>query len=268
MTLIRPSAGRAALVVVLVAAACKPAVQTGSPAPAPAPARLAINSGSDVVRAMHDSYAGKWYRNLTFKQVTTIWTPTGGQLVQTWYEAGAIPGRLRIDTDTLGGGVIYARDSIFAFQNGRLARADTGMNPLMVLGFDVYGQDAARSATVLRHLGYDLTKLGEGTWKGRPVWIVGAAPGDTTTAQFWVDKERLVFVRGIEPRGRNLIDFRFDKYVAHGDGWVAEEVWQYVNGKPRVHEEYSNVRVNVPLTDAIWDPKQWGTTRGWWKTGG
>ncbi len=98
------------------------------------------------------------------------------------------------------------------------------------------------------------------------MWIVGAAAGDTTKAQFWVDKERLVFVRGIELRGKNVIDFRFDKYVAHGGGWVAEEVWQYVNGKPRVHEEYSNVRVNVPLTDAIWDPKQWTAMKGWWKT--
>ena len=42
---------------------------------------------------MHERYAGKWYHNLTFMQTTTF----PDQPAETWYEAGTIPGKLRID---------------------------------------------------------------------------------------------------------------------------------------------------------------------------
>jgi hypothetical protein len=44
----------------------------------------APKSGEDLVRQMHDRYAGKWYRNLTFVQTTT----SPDRPPETWYEAG------------------------------------------------------------------------------------------------------------------------------------------------------------------------------------
>ncbi len=266
MSPLRPHAARAAVVLLLLATACHRKVQVGT-APAPVTAKApAIANGTEVVHAMHDAYAGKWYRNLTFQQQTTRWSATGAKFVQTWYEAGSIPGKLRIDFDTTGGGALFVGDSVFAFVNGKLARADTGMNDLLILGFDVYGQPAARSAQILGGRGYDLRKLSSGTWQGRPVWIVGAVGGDTTSQQFWVDKERLLFVRLLETRGSSHIDLRFDHYVKRGGGWVAEEVWQYVDGKPRLHEEYSNVKVDVAgLPAGLWNPREWGETLRWWR---
>src|SRR4051794_27820987 len=76
-----------------------------TPAPQPAPARpvpaapAAIVSGPTLVQAMHDRYSGKWYHTLTFVQRTTIALQSGGEVKQTWYEAGSLPGKLRIDTD-------------------------------------------------------------------------------------------------------------------------------------------------------------------------
>jgi hypothetical protein len=243
-----------------------------SPAPTPAPraSRTDPVSGVDVVRAMHDRYAAVWYKTLTFSQTTTITLPNGKTLVQQWLEAGKFPGRLRIDTDTAGrGGVIYAGDSLYSFSNGKLAGTRAEANELLILGFDVYTQPVDRTVAILRQRGIDVSRLSKGTWEGRPVFIVGALTGDTASKQFWVDGERLLFVRLLETVSTNAgprrLDYQFRNYVRHGEAWVAEEVVGLRDGKPSLHEVYANVRVDVPLPDATFDPAQWATFAPWYR---
>src|SRR2546425_12293358 len=52
-------------------------------------------SGRDVLKAMHDRYAGKWYRTLTFVQKNTATRPDGSQEHSIWHEYAALPGKLR-----------------------------------------------------------------------------------------------------------------------------------------------------------------------------
>ena len=223
-----------------------------------------MSSGEAVVRAMHDRYAGKWYRTITFTQRTTVRLASGSEIVQTWYEAALLPGRLRIDTDLKSkSGTLFAHDSVFTFTNGRLAHADTGVNELLLLGFDVYAQPANRTISALRRRGFDLDEIHEGTWQGKPVYIIGAARGDTTSRQFWVDRDRMLFVRLIERTRQGRSDFRFNQYVESGGGWVAVEVVQMVNGRRVLLEEYSDVRTNVSLSEALFDSKAWTTTPHW-----
>ncbi len=215
---------------------------------------------------MHDRYAPTWYHTLTFVQKTTVTRAGAEPLVQTWYEAGEMPGKLRIDTDLAGkGGALYAHDSTFSFSGGKLVRADTCYNELLVLGFDVYSQPVDRSIQVLNHLGFDLSKLHEDTWRGAPVWVVGAARGDTVSRQFWVTRDDLLFVREITQTRRGRGEFRFNKYEKSGGGWVAAEVEQIVNGSRSVLEQYTNIRTNVPLSPGLFDPKQWATAPHWFK---
>jgi hypothetical protein len=235
--------------------------QTPKPAqPAPPPA---MTSGSQLIAAMHDRYADKWYRTLTFVQTTTL-TRGGAPIVQTWYEAAYLPGRLRIDTNLgMKSGAVYARDSVYSFADGKLVGADSGYNELLLLGFDVYTQPAARTDGILRHLGVDLSKIHEATWNGRPVYVVGAALGDTTSKQFWVDRERLLFVRLVEKTPRGYTDFRFNKYEQVSGGWIATEVQQLVNGSRVLLEEYRDVRPYTTLSTALFDPRQWLTAAHW-----
>src|SRR6266550_2812905 len=114
----------AAATVLVTASACHRQATVTSPAPAPPAARPnpVLSSGDALVRAMHDRYAGKWYRTMSFTQKTTLGLASGGELVQTWYEAGMMPGRLRIDTDLKSkSGQLFARDSVYVFTNGRLS---------------------------------------------------------------------------------------------------------------------------------------------------
>jgi hypothetical protein len=234
------------------------------PLPAPRPATPAITGGTSLLQAMHDRYAGKWYQTLTFVQKTTISLQSGSEIKQTWHEAMQLPGKLRIDTDLAAhNGTLYSGDSVFAVTAGKLVRADTGRNVLLILGFDVYAQSAAKTMAQLRRDGFDLSKFHEGVWRGKPVYIVGAIWGDTISKQFWVEKERLLFVRLIQrsPQGRS--DIHFDDYIPAGGGWIAVEVTQYVNGKRRLLEEYKDVKVDVPLSPALFDPRQWATAPHW-----
>jgi hypothetical protein len=223
-----------------------------------------ITSGATLVQAMHDRYEGRWYKTVTMVQKTTVGLPSGGELKQTWYQASQLPGKTRIETDRAAKtGVLYVRDSVYSIMGGKLARADTGRNDLWTLGYDVYAQSPERTREALDRAGFDLTDFYETTWQGKPVYVIGAPEGDTVSKQFWVERDRLVVVRmiGRSPQGRS--DVRLSDYRRAGDAWIAREVEQYVNGKRRVREEYSDVAVNAKLSPALFDPKKWSSAPHW-----
>lgn len=257
-------------VVTLAIASCARSPAAVSPGQAmPQARRTDPANGADVIRAMHDRYASTWYKTLTFSQTTTITLPSG-TLVQQWLEAGKFPGRLRIDTDTANrSGVIYSGDSVYRFTNGKLAGASADMNELLILGFDVYMQPAARTVEILHGRGIDMSKVSRSTWEGRPVFVVGAASGDTLSKQFTIDAERLLFMRLVETvttqSGARRLDYRFLKYVPHGNAWISEEVVGLRDGKPSLHEVYADIRVDVPLDDATFDPAQYATFTPWYR---
>jgi len=202
--------------------------------------------GRAIVAAMHDRYVGNWY--------------------STWREYAALPGRLRIEFEPLdsGAGALYVRDSQFVFRGGQVTSATAFVHPLMVLGFDVYFDPAERTARRLEQLGFDLATVHEDTWDGRPAYVVGARAGNLRTRQFWVDKERLLFVRLLEPGQRDTArtsDIRFNDYRPVGSAWVSAEVAFLVDGRQRWLEQYAEIRTGTPLPDALFDPRHWQTQR-------
>jgi hypothetical protein len=256
------------VLVLAVLTACAPRQVTVRTAPDPA---AGITSAQSLLEAMHARYAGQWYRNLTFVQTSHYYDASGApSRIEEWYEAGAIPGRLRIDIgDRSGGnGQLFRNDSAYVFQGGELRRAVQTRNPLMVLGFDVYAQDPARSLRVLAEEGFDTSRFHRATRGESRYFVVGAAPGDTTSRQFWIEEDRLLFWRLIQPapeaaRDQRPSEIRFQKYVQHGGGWVAEEVDFLRGGRRYFFETYADVRVNVELDPALFDPAQWMTARYW-----
>jgi hypothetical protein len=233
-------------------------------AQAPAP-----TDGQQLLTAMHDRYAATWYPTLTFVQKSIWYKPDGSQArVQTWHEALQAPGRLRIDFGeaTSRNGAIFRNDSTYSFAGGKLTKATAERNLLLVLGFDVYRQPVAHTTSVLRDEGVDLSRIHRDTFQGRPVYVVGAAAGDTTATQFWVDAERLLFVRLIQANQAHtaLQDVRFNQYVKQPGGWLAEQVQVRSSGKLVYEEDYSDVQVNVRLDPALFAPESWATVPLWW----
>jgi hypothetical protein len=222
-------------------------------------------TGQEIVRTMHDRYAGKWYRTLTFVQHNTAYLPGDSVQHSTWFERAAIPGSLRIDFRDgpgfpPGDGLLFSRDSQFVMQGDSVAQAVAFIHPLMVLGFDVYAQPVERTLERLRHVGFDLATVHEDTWQGRPAWVVGAKAGDLHTRQFWVDQVRLVFVRMLEPGQRDTAttsEIQFNDYRPTGGGWVSAQVLFLASGQRRWMEEYADIQTNGAIAADVFDVKLW-----------
>jgi hypothetical protein len=220
-------------------------------------------NGEELIARMRERYAGKWYRTLTFTQKTTL--PDGK--VETWYEALELPGKLRIDIAPLDSGktLLFRNDSLYVFEQKKVKASQPLVHPLMVLGFDVYQAPVAETVRKLTGLNFNLSKLYQTTWRGRPTYVVGAVAGDTTSPQFWIDAERLYFVRSLEPSKKDpsvTNETIFDKYIPLAGGWLEMEVVFLANGKQQVKEEYSDPKANVKLEPGIFEPNTWRAP-GW-----
>ena len=235
---------------------------TGALAGAPQPPEMPAN-GVELIQRMHDAYAGKWYRTLTFVQKTSY----PDARVEMWYEAMELPGKLRIDVAPFDSmkALIFRSDSIYQYEGGKVSAPQAMIHPLMVLGFDVYGQSPEVTVAKLRQLGFDLGPVREETWQGRKQWVVGRIDPDSLSREFWVDAERLVFTRLVQaaPRGketpgkRTLAEIQFNRYEKLGGGWVAPEVAFFHNGERVQMEEYTQMRADVALEPGIFDPGPW-----------
>ena len=227
-----------------------------------------ITNTGELIAAMQKKYAKSWYKTATFVQKTTNVDKDGNRKVETWYEAMSLPGSLRIDFTPVkdGNGILFTKSQIYVFKDGKVDSNRPFVHPLMVLGFDIYGMPQSDAIEKLKGLKFDLSIFHEDTWQGRPVYVVGAKAGDAHSAQFWIDKKNLYFVRMIRPAGRDgtqTQETQFNKYKKLGGGWMSPEVVFLVDNRVATIEEYSDLRANVSLPDKLFDPQSFATVH--WK---
>lgn len=225
----------------------------------------APRNGRELIRAMHDRYRA-WYRTVAFTQHNTATDSAGHEIHSTWREYAALPGKLRIDflpADS-GQGILFRGDTEYVFAHDTLSRALPLVHPLLVLGFDVYLQPPETTLAKLERLGFDLSVLHEDSWQGRAVYVVGAAAGDRQHLQFWVDRDRLVFVRMLQPGRRDpsrVAETRFEDYREVGPAWLSARVVFLADGRPVWEEEYVDIRTDLPLEQGLFDPRAFAAAR-------
>lgn len=215
--------------------------------------------GLSLLKKMNKRYDGKWYSTVSFEQKTTRFAEDGSvSAVNIWYEAMELPSNLAIKFDDMdkGNGLIFRNDSIYQLSEGQIGGSRIMYHPLLILGFSVYSQPVEKTEAALITLGFDLEKAYQRDYNGQKVYVVGALEGDETSNQFWIEKDRLVFVKMIQNFGENRIqEVIFDKYEALEGGWIAPEVRFYMNGKMTLLEEYT--KIETPnLSAEIFDPKR------------
>ena len=241
-------------------------------AAAPVAAQPTPKTGAEVLQRMHDAYAGKWYKTLTFVQKTTIRRRDGTDTVITWHESlrftDAHGTQLRIDQGDLsaGNGVLYTADSTWVVRAAKLAATRPNGNEFLPLIEGVYMQPVARTVRELDSAKIDMQRVSRAEWQGRPAWVVGASSAnDTTSTQFWVDVERNVVVRMLlSPAGPGpMLDIRLDGYVPLEKGWLATKIVMTEGGKPKQSEEYSDWKANVPLDADLFSVEKWAQAKHW-----
>jgi hypothetical protein len=229
--------------------------------------------GAAVLERMRDAYNGTWYHTLTFAQKTTATRRDGTTNVSTWHESlrhtPAAGVQLRIDMGDLaaGNGMLYTADSTWIVRNGALQGVRGSGNEFLPLIEGVYVQPLARTIAEVTAMKIDLSRVRSGTWRDRPVWVVGAtAASDSTSPQFWVDQQRNVVVRAIlRPDTATTMDIALDGYEPVGPAWLATRIVMAVNGKVIQTEEYSDWRTGIQLPASLFDVKSWTTTPHWAK---
>jgi outer membrane lipoprotein-sorting protein len=224
-----------------------------------------IHNGEDVLRAMHDRYSSSWYQNVTFVQKSTTYKADGTSSAETWYEAASLPGKLRIDIGPAsdGKGYVMVDGNVTIVKDNKVVGKQPLVNILLVLGFDVYKQAPETTIAVVKTEGYDLSKVREDTWEGKPAYVVGADKDDLKSKQFWIAKDTLLFVRVIEPAqgdASKLNDIRFIHYQPLAGAWIAAGVEVYSDGKKVFSEDYSDIQANVKLDAGTFDPEKFAAT--------
>ncbi len=223
-----------------------------------------ITDGRGLIRAMHQRYAGRFFSSLRFAQHTTTISQNGRETKGIWNEYIVLPGKLRIDFLPLSShsGVLYTGGKIYGFSDGKAQPVQNGWNPLLTLIGDVYAQSPDTTIWQLDSLGFDLSRVRQDTWMGSSVWVVGAAAGDTTVSQFWIDRDSLlvrrVIQRAVGGAGQPVVsDIRMLNYQDVGGYPVAFEIQFFRAGRMYFKEDYFGVQANVPIPAATFDPARW-----------
>ena len=253
---------RSTLAVFLVALAGCASVPSGSASADP-------RDGTALLARMHDRYAGKWFRTLTFVQRTTQRRPDGTFQQTTWYEAQRGP-RLRIDIGdpALGNGALYTADSLYVVRAGKVVRSLAEGNPFLPLIVSVYLERLDVTLEQLAPYKIDLSRVRLQDWEGKPTYVVGASsPSDTTSPQFWVEKDRLIVTRFLLPLipspENRAQDVRLENNVPLGGGWLATRIRMLDKGAPMQTEEYSDWRADVELPESFFQVEHWGEGKHW-----
>lgn len=220
-------------------------------------ATVAQSTGKDIVKMMHDRYAGKWYRSFTFSQSTEVYRNDSLRSTQTWYEFIRFPERFRMDFGSAdsGNAAIFRRDSCYRFRNGKLRSTTINNNEGLIFllgGMFFYPLD--QTETIFDSLHYDLQKGHEDVWKGHSVYVIGAAKGEDNANQLWVDKENLYPVRMIKIDPQARLEALFEEWKPMDGGWLETKCSFYINGKLAQVETYHDYKTNITLDDRLFDP--------------
>lgn len=254
------------LAILMVLAACKPQVKPATaPAPVVAEKSNVITSSAKLVREMHDRYAGKWYKTLSFEQTNTFYTSGGKEQKSQWVQRLQVPGRLRVDFLPLSSksGLLIQNNRVITFDNGKRVDTRRAIQPVLTLTGDVYAIPASITLRRLDSLGVDLDKFHAEKWDGRRVYVMGAEKGDLESSQVWIEADKLLLVRFIQRdkrANRSIVtDTRVSDY-REVDGYnVAFEFTSYRDGKVFFKEQYDNVKVNEPIDPELFDASRWAT---------
>jgi outer membrane lipoprotein-sorting protein len=209
----------------------------------------------EVLKKMHDRYAGKWYKTFSFNQTTEVYRNDSLKHTETWYENIKFPKDFRIDfgDPDSGKAVIYKNDSSYFFRNGKLAGVRPDNNDLLFLLGGMYFYKFDEVISKMKSYGYDLDKFHEDTWKGKEVYVIGAGKGEDSVNQLWIEKENYSPVRMIKIENNNKEEALFEDHVKLGGGYTETLVYFFINSKLVQVEKYHDLKGDIEIDPSIFD---------------
>ena len=84
--------------------------------------------------------------------------------------------------------------------------------------------------------------------------MVGAARGDDTSRQFWIDAGRLYMHRIVYKQKEKVSDVVFGDYVKLKGNWIARTITFKTDGKLSLVEHYYDIRFPGSLSEELFRP--------------
>lgn len=225
-----------------------------------------ISGCESLVREMHAAASNATYSEYTFVQTTIRYKKDGGiRDTMTWYESVHYPDKFRIDLDvpSKGSAVIYRNDSSYFFQGGMLAGVREEFMPFLMLEGGLKCMEVEQIMDRMEVFDYDITQFRKDQWDGREVYVMGAeSADDLQSKQIWVDAERLIPLRRIDPDPNGkIMEVVYSGFEKHDGGWIETRVDFYRTDEEIKHglfqvEFYHEINTRVELQPSIFEPKQ------------
>ena len=209
-----------------------------------------------LLQKMYARYHGKWHSNLAFNQTTEMYRKDTLFKSQTWYEHILYPDKLRIDFDSLksGNGIIFRADSTYVINKHKLVRSVKNENELIFFLGGMYFVPFDEILTHFKNLHYDLSKLHTDTWKGKPVYVIGADKADEKVNQLWIDQEKLVSVRFIKYEDGSKEEGTMEGQIPLKGAWSETLCKFWVNDHILQVETYHDVVAGGPIDKSMFEP--------------
>lgn len=214
-------------------------------------------SGEEVIKKMHKEWNGKWGRNMRFDQNVYLYKNDSLVKEEVWQEILSSPQNLQIRFNGFetGNGILFRNDSVYHFTDGKLSRKEERVHHLLLLGFDVYFLPPSETLKKLKDLGFDLNKSFEKNTAAGTVYVVGTNdPEDSTSSQFWINKEKLYLEKVLLNRNGNISEVNMKNYQIIDSYPVATEIDFYTNGELYMVEKYFDVSFPEHVDPAIFNP--------------
>ena len=214
------------------------------------------STSKEVLTSMYKKYHGTWHKSLKFTQTTERFRNDSLINTSTWYETIVYPDLLRIDIGSVNSpnGILFRHDSTYVFRAGKIVRGERNENELIFFLGGMYFKTFDQVLAHFAELHYDLSKFHASTWKGKPVYVLGADKDDDKVNQLWIDQEKLVAVRFLKYEKDTKEEGTFEQQVPVKNAWSETRCSFYFNDKLLQTETYRDLKADELIDMKIFEP--------------
>ena len=227
-----------------------------------------ISTTKELIALIKNQGQDNHLKAFTFIQETIVFDEQSKPRdTSVWYEAIRYPKDFRIDygNPKNGNANINRNDSIYVFRGNKMVHKGKETQEFLILEGGVFYYSVAETLNKLKGLGLDTSIFSKSTYKGKPVYIIGADENVTDKPQIWVDAEKFYVVKRLSKGKRGeLYEVRYDDFKNVNGYWIETWIEFLVNGKLIQTERYKDIDVSPKLDDQVFDPKYFGESY-WFK---
>jgi hypothetical protein len=222
-----------------------------------------INSTKELVQFIKKNRYDGHLKSFTFIQETIRLNPQQQPVdTSTWFEAIRYPKEFRIDfgNPENGNANINRNDSIYVYRESKMVHSGPEIQEFLILEGGLFYYSVEETLKRLEGLGINTSLFTKSTYKGRPIYIIGAKDEKFDRPQIWMDAERFYVVRRLSKGKKGeLYEARYDDFKHIGGHWIETWIEFLVDGKVIQTERYNDIDVSPNLDDRVFDPERFGS---------